>query len=508
MLNLKNPDRITSIIPTAKKIEYNGTTLVAIPHRLDEVRVLRNMGIEAPSPARYYYEYPGKFKPLAHQLATVEFLTLHPKSFCLNDMGTMKTISSLWAADYLRATGFIDAVVVIAPLSTIEDTWNNEVFNNFPELTTAVVHGTAERRCKLLSNDDIDVYIINHHGILGAQAHAKLLELMKRRRILLIVDELSFFRNASTKSWKALRPLVEACEWVWGLTGTPTPQDPTDAWAQCKLINPTTVPKFFGAFRDMVMRQLGPYKWVPRENSKETVHRVMQPAIRFARADCVDLPPTTYQTRHVDLSPEQSKVYAELVAKFKAEFAGGQITAINEAAKRSKILQCAVGAVYGDGEDAVIVPAQARIDLVAEIVEQSEAKVIVFVPFRGALENLAEELRKKFGVSVIHGGVSKTKRDAIFADFRRADGARVLVADARTMSHGLNLTVANTVVWFGPAPSNEVYEQANARVPRPGQKLNTFIIHIEGSPVERISYERLQNRSKSQGLLLDMFAQQ
>lgn len=503
VLNLKNPERITSIIPTAKTLEYNGVNLVAVPHRLDEVRVLRNMGIEAPSPIRYHYDWPGMYQPKAHQITTAEFLTVNPKSFCLNGMGTMKTMTALWSFDFLRRAGEVDAALVLAPLSTLEDTWASEIWKNLSELDSAVVHGTQDRRVKMLRSD-VDVYIINHHGILSENVLGELLALCKRKRILLVVDEIATFRNSGTKLWKALKKLVDATTWTWGLTGTPTPNAPTDAWAQCRLINPTTVPKFFGAFRDMVMRQAGPFKWVARENALDTVYRVMQPAIRFSRESCVDLPPTMYQTRHVPLSPEQAKLYNEMLAKFRAEYEGGQINAINEAAKRSKLLQICCGVAYGASED-IIIPAPERVALVKEIIEQADAKVIIFVPFTGALEALAAELGTDYKVSVIHGGVSKTKRDAIFADFRDPRGAHALVADARTMAHGLNLTVANTIVWFGPAPSNEVYEQANARVPRPGQKLSTFIIHIEGSPVERKSYERLQGKSKTQGLLLDMF---
>jgi hypothetical protein len=92
---------------------------------------------------------------------------------------------------------------------------------------------------------------------------------------------------------------------VWGLTGTPTPNAPTDAWAQCKLISPTRVPKYWGAFRDQVMKQQGPFKWVPRDSALEITKQAMQPSIRFSREDCIDLPPTMYQTREVALTHEQ-----------------------------------------------------------------------------------------------------------------------------------------------------------------------------------------------------------
>ena len=503
VLNLKNPGRITAVIPTSKTLEYNGTKLVAVPHRLDEVRVLRNLGIDAPSPILYHYDWPGLYKPFEHQRATAAFLTTNPKAFCLNGMGTMKTMTSLWSFDFIRRQDQVDAAIVLAPLSTLEVTWGREIFKNMAEFNYTIVHGNADK-CRKLLREDFDVYIANHHGLLNAEKLQELVALCKRKRILLVVDEIATFRNASTKLWKALKQLADVCQWTWGLTGTPTPNAPTDAWAQCRLINPTTVPKYFGAFRDMVMRQSGPFKWVARDNALDTVYRVMQPAIRYGREACLDLPPTTYVTRHVPLSAEQAKVYGELMSKFRAEYLGGQINAINEAAKRSKLLQVCAGVAYGSGDD-VIIPAPDRVALLKEIIEQADAKVIIFVPFTGALQALAQEIGRDYSVSVIDGGVSNTKRGQIFADFRDPHGARVLVAQAAAMSHGLNLTVANTVVWYGPAQSNDIYEQANARVPRPGQKLNTFIIHIESSPVERKSYDNLQKKKTTQGILLDMF---
>jgi SNF2 family DNA or RNA helicase len=162
------------------------------------------------------------------------------------------------------------------------------------------------------------------------------------------------------------------------------------------------------------------------------------------------------------------------------------------------------GVAYGiDGS--VELPAGPRMELVHEIVEEAEAKVIVFVPLTGALNTLAEFLRGKgHTVAVVNGATSKAQRDVIFKDFQSSSNPRVLVANAGTMSHGLTLTAANTVVWYAPVHSLETYEQACARVTRPGQKHNTLIVNIEGTPIERAIYKRLQERGTLQGLLLDL----
>lgn len=500
VLNLRNPDRVLTVIPTAKAFEYKGHTLVAVPHKQDEVRVLRNLGIEAPGPIRHYYPFPGRFRPFSAQLDTCEFMSMHSRAFVLNDMGTGKTMSTLWAFDYLRSIGQANKALVISPLSTLERTWGDEIFRNFPHLTFATLHGTRDKRLKLLNNDSFDVYIINHDGI----KTAGFVEALKARDDIdtIVVDELSAFRTSGTDRFKSLKKIVQNRR-VWGLTGTPIPNGPTDAWAQCVLINPDRVPKYFGKFRDAVLKQIGPFKWVPRESALEIVREAMQPAIRFKRDECVDLPPTVYATRHAPLSDEQKAAYKEMVKQLKTEYEGGQILAVNEAVKFSKLLQICCGVAYANGEE-IVIPHASRMSVVEEVVEEAGTKVIIFVPFTGSLNHIAEQLSKTTTVAVIDGSVSKSARDIIFRDFQDAENPRVIVAQPAAMSHGLTLTAASTIIWYAPITSNEIYLQANARIVRPGQKHSQLIVNIEGSEVERKLYARLEGKQKQQGTLLDM----
>lgn len=506
VLNLKNTARVTEIIPTAKVIDYKGHPLVVVPHRIDEVRVLRNIGIDAPGPILHHYNWPGMFKPYAHQLDTANFLTLNPRSFCLNDMGTGKSVSVLWAYDFMRFYGHTEgSMLVISPLSTLERTWADEVFRHFPHLSVAVLHGDMTKRLKLL-NAGADIYVINHDGIKSKVMLDALKAKIESGEITVVVpDELASFRNASTARWKALNALTSRAPIVWGLTGTPIPKAPTDAWAQIKLIMPGAVPKYFGAFRDSVMKQLNQYKWVARPGALDHVYSVMQPAIRYSRAECIDLPPTTFVTHQAEMSDEQARLYKQMKTKLKIEFGGAQITALNEATARLKLLQIACGVAYNDGQE-VVIESPSRVELVRELIEQSNGKVIVFVPFRGALNYVANELEKEWRVARIHGGVSKGARDEIFGAFQKGSDLDVIVAQPGTMSHGLTLTAASTIIWYSPVDSAETYQQACARIVRPGQKLNTLIANIEGCELERRMYDVLQNRGTTQGLLLDMFA--
>jgi SNF2 family DNA or RNA helicase len=506
VLKLRNPSRVTTVIPTAKLVEHKGSTLVAVPHRPDETRVLRNLGFEVPEPMPIHYDWPkvsGRHAPFSAQLDTASFLSMNSRAFCLNGMGTGKTNAALWAYDYLRRTKTVKKMLVVCPLSTMERTWADSAFQTFPHLDCVVLHGTRERRNKLLAQD-VDIYVINIDGLSTIKD-----ALAKRPDIdLIVVDELALARNSGTDRWKILNAICnkQAPRRVWGMTGSPTPNAPTDAWAQCKLVTPDnpTMPKYFSAFRDRVMRQITPFKWAARQDANEAVYQMMQPAIRFSLDDCVDLPEQTFITRDVALTKEQDKAYKDMINKLSTEYAGGQILAVNEAVKANKLIQIACGVAYGTDGEHVVIPSKPRIDVLKEIIEESEGKVIVFVPLTGALESVASELRKDFTVETVHGGTSKTERDRIFSEFQRGLDPRVLVANASTMSHGLTLTAATTIVWYAPVHSNETYEQACARVRRPGQTRTTVIVHIAGTDVERRVYKRLQDKQSMQGVLLDM----
>lgn len=545
MLKVKAPERILNVIPTARTFQWKGATLVAVPHKLDEVKVLRNLGIDAPSPILTYYDWPRNPysvpQPFHAQLETAAFFTYYNRAYCLNGLGSGKTLSTLWAYDYLRSQGKVRRMLVVTTLSTVDRTWGDSIFEHFNHLTFTVVHASSrDRRLKLL-DQKVDIYIVNHDGlkVIGPQ-------LAERDDIdLVVVDEISeAARNSQTDRWEALHwavsgkpatrdvteeltdargnPILDKDGFVkkrtkkvplgkpgpvrmaWGLTATPIPVEPTDAWAQCRLITPETAPAYYNKFREMVMRQAGPFKWVARDNALDVVHKVMQPAIRFSREECVDLPPTTYTTREVPLTPEQDKAYREMKDKLAAEVEAGQILAVNEAVKVMRLVQIACGVATGaDGEE-VTIPSKPRLEEVLRVVQESQSKTIVFVPFISSLTMVAEFLRKAgYEVGVVYGAVSKAARNDIFTAFQRGS-MQVIVAQPAAMSHGLTLVAASTIVWYAPTNRPDVYEQSNGRIVRPGQKHNTLIVHIEGTPIERKMYKRLQDKQAFQGILLDM----
>ena len=473
---------------------------VVVPHTIETTRLGRNLGYRIPAPIRTRYDWCGD-TPFDAQEVTAALMTMNPRAFILSEIGTGKTRAALYAIDFLIREGVIKSALVTAPLSTLSPVWDKEIFQYFPHLTTQVLHGTRKQRRAALAKE-ADIYIINHDGV-----ETILPELCASPQIqAIVIDELSYFRNGTTDRWKCTNKLITGRSYVWGLTGSPTPVEPADAYSQVKLLRPEAVPKYFKHFKELTMNQVSNFRWVAKPTALETVYQAMQPGVRYLRKDVKELPETSYQTRDCPLTPEQAKVYKQLYDKSFHAFTQGQVTALNEGVLMSKLLQVSGGWVYTTTRSVVPLDNSTRMDALLELLEEADGKVLVFVEYIHAVQALHTRLMKE-GVSceIITGESTLTARNRIFADFQSGAGARVLVAHPRCMSHGLTLTAANTIVWFIPTTSLETYEQANGRITRPGQDKKTLIVHLCGSAVERKLYANLQTKAKIQGLLLAMF---
>ena len=294
-------------LPGSKVITYKGKEYVALKHNLDSCHQLARLGIECVSPIRTDYEWSGQYTPFTHQLRTAEFFANHWRAFCFNEIGTGKTLSALWAADYLMQQGKIKKAIITSTLSTLQTVWADEIFRHLPHRTFAIVHGSEKKRKEALAQD-VDFYIINHDGlkticdwdIIHDKKFLTGCALDDREDInLIIMDECAKFRNAGTDIYEAFqRCLGERGTWM--MSGSPMPNAPTDIWAQAKIVCPTRVPRYFSRFRDRVMRQAGPYKWVPKTGWEDTVYDMITPSILFTRDDCLDLPPCQFLLKKVD----------------------------------------------------------------------------------------------------------------------------------------------------------------------------------------------------------------
>ena len=308
------------------------------------------------------------------------------KAFCFNEQGTGKTASAIWAADFLMQKKIINRVLVICPLSIMDSAWRNDLFSFAMHRTVDVAYGNKDKRAKIINNG-ADFVIINYDGV----------EVVKDAVAnggfdLIIVDEATHYKNVQTKRWKTLRKLVDENTWVWMMTGTPAAQSPLDAYGLAKMVNPLQVPRFFGTFREQVMYRVTQFKWVAKGTAKSTVFAALQPAIRFTKEQCLDLPDMVYTKRKVELTTQQKKYYEMLRKRMVMQVAGEHITAVNAAVNINKLLQISAGAIYTDDGDSIRFDISNRYRVLREVIDECSQKVLVFVPFRHTIDMLADKL--------------------------------------------------------------------------------------------------------------------
>ncbi len=497
-MRLRNPAKITTAIPTSKAVGDHG---VLVKWGVDEARVLKNLNVkDVPSPIMGMYDWPGRYKPFEHQKTTASFMTMNRRSFCFNEQGTGKTASAIWAADFLMTQKLVKRVLIICPLSIMDSAWRTDLFSFAMHRTVDIAHGVKKKRQEII-NGDAEFVIINYDGV----------EIVKEEVAnggfdLIIVDEATHYKNAQSKRWKVLASVIKPETWLWLMTGTPAAQSPVDAYGLAKLVNPKGVPRFFGAFREMVMHKVTQFKWAPKPTATDTVFNALQPAIRFTKEQCLDLPEMTYVKREVDLTAQQKKYYEILRKQMMATADGEQITSANAAVNMNKLLQISCGAVYTDTGETIEFDVKNRYKVLREVIDESSQKILIFVPFKHVISILKEKLTKDGITSaVINGEVSAQKRTAIFKQFQETNDPRVLIIQPQAAAHGVTLTAANTIVWWGPTSSLETYAQANARVHRSGQKHPCTVVQLQGSKVEKHIYKMLDQRINVHTKMIDLY---
>lgn len=493
-----------SVIPKHHVQPIPGGYEVAVYWGLDEMRVLKNLGVkDVPSPIERNYKWPGRYKPMSHQKVTAGFLTLHRRAFVFNDPGTAKTISTLWAADYLMTRGEVRRVLIVCPLSIMQSAWMGDINRSVIHRSAVIAHhAQAARRIEMIQGD-YEIVIINYDGLNLVADEVK----ADGRFDLVIVDEANAYANAQTRRWKSLAKILTPNTLLWMMTGTPAAQSPLHAYGLALLVNPSGVPKFYTAWRDKVMNKITTFKWAAKPGAKDMVYEVLQPAIRFTKAQCLDLPPVLTQTREVELTPQQSKYYKLIKDQMLAQIAGETITAVNKAAVVSKLLQISAGAALTENKEVIEFDATPRLNLLLEILQETDRKVIIFALFRASIDQISAFLAKN-GVMAeeIHGGVTATKRGDIINRFQNAQDPRVLVMQPQATAHGITLTAADTVVFFGPLMSVEQYVQCIARADRQGQtSSNVTVVHLQGSPIEKKMFDAMDKKVDDHALLSQMF---
>lgn len=425
------------------------------------------------SVADYHWPMQNKnHRPFQHQKDTTEFLLRNLRAYVLSDIGTGKSLCPLWAFDILLCFGKVRKMLIVTPLSTMRVVWAKEIFTNLPHRRYAVAHGNkASRIAAIKSNSDF--VIINHDGIKTVER-----EILDERFDVIVIDELTAFKNATSDRSKCMQRIAQRSKAIWGMTGNPTPNCPSESFGQAKVVNPSNpfLPRYYTKFLPMVVTEVAPYVYVPKPEAKNIVHKILQPSIRFERDQCLDLPPAFVTDIDIDMSAEQARAYKAMADELMFEYGSGEISAVNAAVKWSKLLQISAGSVKDDLGNVLHLNIDPKIeDLLQTFEELGRTKFIVVSAFRASVERLTSVFKgEKIRCEFIHGDVGMNERTRIINAFQDGD-LQIMCLQPQAVAHGITLTAGNTIVWQSYVASGETYNQMNGRITRAGQTRKQYV---------------------------------
>lgn len=440
-----------------------------------------------------------KYEPHDYQKYSVEYIKNHPIAAILLSMGLGKTSITLTAINDLLFDSFeVHKVLCICPLRVATSTWGAEIekWEHLHLLKYSVAVGTEAERLTAL-NTQADIYIINRENVQW---------LIEKSGVpfdfdMLVVDELSSFKNYQSKRFKALMKVRPKVKRAVGLTGTPSSNGLMDLFAEFKLLDMgARLGRFIGQYRTAYFspdKRNGQivYSYKPLPNAEQQIYeKISDITISMKSTDHLKMPELISIQYEVKLSEEEKKKYEELKKDLILQLPDGEITAANAASLTGKLSQMANGAVYSDDESILQIHDR-KLDALEDIIESANGKpVLVAYWFRHDLERI----KKRFAVREI-----KTSRD--IADWNNGS-IPVAVIHPASAGHGLNLqSGGSALVWFGITWSLELYQQTNARLWRQGQTAETVVItHIiaKGTIDERI-VKALKMKDTSQSALID-----
>lgn len=435
-----------------------------------------------------------------YQKRATDLVINTPKIGLFLDMGLGKTVITMTAIQELMYDRFeVSRVLVIAPKRVAEDTWTREhaKWDHLKDLRISKVLGNEQQRIRAL-RAEADIYVIGRDNVIWLIDYYQGL----RRGWpfdMVVIDELSSFKNPQAKRFRALRKAMPFVNRVVGLTGTPSPNGLMDLWAEVYLLDRgERLGNTLGAYREKYFRPGARngyvvYKWEPFRNAqKEIEDKISDICISMSAADYLKLPKRIDNVIPVQLSPEEMEAYKRMERDQLLQIEDDDIAALNAAAVMTKLLQIANGSVYTN-EGKVVKIHEAKLEALAEIVDTTDSPVLVFYSYKHDLAAIQGKIK---GARIL-----ENEKDI---DDWNAGKVQVLLAHPASVGYGLNLQEGgHVIVWYGLTWSLELYQQANARLYRQGQDKPVIIHHLiaEGTADEEVM-AALQNKDTSQAALL------
>lgn len=506
--------KLEQVFPNLYTTQYNTSYLSFIPMHIDSIRILANMGVETQGIEPFHFHYTpnlleGEYVPMQHQLIAAGFHTVNPRSYNFSSMRTGKTGTITYALDYVQQYVLQGIALIACTKSTMRDVWAYTLEKTLPHANVTVLHAEGKGQRKKLLKTNADYLVINFDGIKILER--ELLDLVRNGVIRKIVfDELTHYGNPKSGRSKSAYKLANGprpVDYCWGLTGTPA-GDLEKIFGFMHLINPSKLPcRRKDQWKNMVMYQYAPWKWAEKPEAKAIINSVLQPAIRFDKKDIMDLPPVMYSKRTCELTSEQQHVYQQLVSQSTALVKGSEkITAQQKSAIVHKIFQLSAGAVYNDDGGITYLENTPRIDLLVDIINETDRKVVIFCAYTGVILHLAEQLKKRkairngqerlITVEVIYGATSEKQRREVRRKFQENAAPLVVICHVQPVAYGTEFSAADTIIFNGPPISGEcAFEQAVERVSSIRQTSDKIsIVYVSGTAEERVFFKALDNK--------------
>ena len=434
-----------------------------------------------------------------YQVRAVDFIKTHTHCALLLDMGLGKSVSTLTAINDLINDSEVERVLIIAPRTVAESTWASECekWEHLKYLRVSRVIGNEKQRLKALE-EKADIYVMGRDNVVWLVKHYR----AKIPFDVIVLDELTSFKSNKSQRFKALKLIRTQPNRIIGLTGTPAPNGYKDLWAQMYCLDGG---KRLGAYITHYMNNyfsqvMSPYGYAIKTTlvpgAKEKIEeRISDICISMKSEDYLTLPDRQDIVQKVELPPSVMKRYREFEKEQVLETKNAEITAASAAALMNKLSQFSNGAVYdADGQAHHI--HDHKLEHLEEIVEQAGSPVLVFYQFKSDIPRITEALSKGYKV------VQYNNDDDLKAwNEGKID---VLLAHPASTAYGLNMQQGgHIVVWYGTGWNLELYQQANARLYRQGQKYPVLIYNLvcKGTVDERALMVLQGKMSAQEGLL-------
>lgn len=417
-------------------------------------------------------------------------------------MGLGKTVTTLTAISDLLFLGDIEKVLVIAPLRVAEDTWSTEIekWDHLSHLRISKVLGSPKERIRAM-NRPADIYVTNRENV----------EWMVKEYFdkwpfdMAVIDELSSFKSAKAIRFRSLKKVRPYFKRIVGLTGTPAPNSLIDLWPQLYLLDGgARLGKTITGFKQQYfkpgrMNGYIVYDWKLKDGSEDAIHnKIGDICISMMSKDYLDIPGRIDNIVSVNLPDKIKSVYKQLEKDLVIELDENDITAANAAVLTNKLLQMSNGAIYSEDKSVVEIHEE-KLKVLLDLIESANGKpVLIFYSFKHDFDRIVRYLKAKKLKAIGLGDSSDIKK------WNNGEIPILLVHPA-SAGHGLNLQYGgNIIIWFGLTWSLELYQQANARLHRQGQKESVIVHHIiTKNTVDEDVMRALGNKEINQNTLLE-----